>query len=415
MARTYLDWNASAPLRPEARRAMADAMDVAGNPSSAHAEGRAARALRERAREQVAALVGAEPDHVAFTSGATEAVNWALRHAPRTRGEKGGRAHGGDERGGKGAGEQADRPWAAFWVLDGEHAAVTAAAHAAVGSGAALHRIPLHPLTGDPRLDHVDAAAVTEAAPDALICLWEAQGETGAALGPGEAATVSSVSGAGGGDRALVFSDATQLVGKSASAADGATRAYRFDTDLAAVSAHKFGGPKGVGALLIRSGLDLPPLIHGGGQELRRRSGTENVLGLVGMGAAAAAALADLRAGLWEEVRARRERLWEGLAEITPSLVRLGGEARWRLDNTLALSAPGRKAESLLIQLDLSGLAVSAGSACSSGKLAASPVIAAMGLSPEIGAGTLRFSLGPSTTEADVDAALRAWSGLRLR
>lgn len=377
--RRFLDWNATAPLRPEARAAMAAALDLIGNPSSPHQEGRAARAAIERAREQVARLVGASAGEVVFTSGATEAINWALK----------------------------GRAWRRLRVAEGEHAAVRAAAEAMAAKGASLEFSPLRP-SGE--ID-VDAASTPSGSDEggALFAGWEAQGETGAAAAPGEIARLAASAGA------RAFSDATQLAGKTARHdADGATRGYRFETDLAAISAHKFGGPKGAGALLIREGLEIEPLMHGGGQEMRRRSGTENLAGVVGMGAAAEAASRDVESGVWDAVRELRDRLQAALCETTPGLVVIAAEAPWRLANTLAVAPPGARAESLLIRLDMAGIAVSAGSACSSGKMTASPALSAMGLTPEIAEAAIRISLGPTTTEADIEAFISAWRGLAL-
>ncbi|MEL6979693.1 MAG: aminotransferase class V-fold PLP-dependent enzyme [Pseudomonadota bacterium] len=375
--RVYLDWNASAPLRPEAKAALIDALDLTGNPSSQHSEGRRARAAIERAREQVARLVGAEPAEVVFTSGATEAANQALRATP----------------------------WRALRLSRGEHAAVLEAACAQGGEpGCALD-------WADPRPDGaLDAARMARPFEDegpALLVGAAAQGETGAAEPPGALCDWARAAGA------RAFCDATQLAGKAAfAAASGAAATYRFETEYAALSAHKFGGPRGVGALLARDGLAPEPLIRGGGQELRRRSGTENLAGIVAMGAAAEAAAADFARGVWESVLAMRRRLEVGVREARPDAVIHAEAAPWRLANTLSLAAPGLRAETLLMRLDLSGFAVSAGSACSSGKMSPSPVLAAMGVAPEIAAATIRISFGPATTEAEIDAFLAAWARL---
>ena len=378
-ARAYLDWNASAPLRPEARAAMASALDLVGNPSSPHQEGRAARAAIERAREQIALLVGAPPGEVALTSGATEAVNWAVK----------------------------GRAWDALILAAGEHASARAAAEAASSSrDVPLLRLDATKEGAPAGLEH---STLDDFEGAALFIGWEAQGETGAAAAPEQTNTLAAAMGA------LAFTDATQLAGKAAFNAAGDARAYRFETEFAAISAHKFGGPKGVGALLMRGAFDIPPLVHGGGQELRRRSGTENLAGIVGMGAAAEAALRDVKDGVWEAVREKRDRLQSALLEETPGLAVIAADAPWRLANTLTVAAPGAKAESLLIRLDMAGVAVSAGSACSSGKMSASPVLAAMGLSPKIAEAAVRISLGPTTTEAELEAFLGAWRGLKLK
>lgn len=372
--RLYLDWNASAPLRPEARAAMAAALDSVGNPSSQHAEGRAARAALETARRQVAALIHAAPNEIVFTSGATEAVNMVLK----------------------------GRAWSRVRVGAGEHAAVRAAAEAAAAAEEGVFETT--PMRPDGGLDTGAAARPFAGGGAFLAALSPAQGETGAAEPPGGLAAVERASGA------CVFADATQLAGKEIySEAGVAGGGFQFDTAFAAISAHKFGGPRGVGAVVIRDGEMLTPLLHGGGQELHRRSGTENVLGAVGMGAAAAAARRDLDAGVWEDVRRRRDYLEAALLTETPGLQVIAGQTPWRLANTLAVAAPGRSAESMLIKLDLGGVAVSAGSACSSGKMTPSPVLKAMATSPEVARCVVRISLGPITDEAEVDRFIAAW------
>lgn len=330
MARTYLDWNASAPLRPEARAAMAAALDVTGNPSSVHAEGRAARAIVERARGQVAAALGASGADIVFTSGATEAAALAL----------------------------AGRDLAASAV---EHEAVRAWTR------------PELVCDGDGRVAVVDPAG---------SALQVANGETGVIQDLPEG---------------LAVSDATQAFGKIPFAFDWS------GVGMAFVSAHKLGGPRGVGALAIRRGGDLTARIRGGGQEMGRRSGTENVAGIAGFGAAAEAAQGDLAAGLWDEVAELRNILEIALAEHAPETIFVGKGAE-RLPNTSTFALPGWVAETQVMQMDLAGFAVSAGSACSSGKVRGSPVLAAMGFDPDVAKAALRVSLGPGT---DREALLR--------
>ncbi|RMH41868.1 MAG: aminotransferase class V-fold PLP-dependent enzyme, partial [Alphaproteobacteria bacterium] len=184
--------------------------------------------------------------------------------------------------------------------------------------------------------------------------------------------------------------------------------------DMALVSAHKLGGPKGVGALVVRRGLDVAPMIRGGGQEMGRRSGTENVIGIAGFGAAAEAAARDLADGVWARVEALRDRLEMLVADGAKDTIFVGNESR-RLPNTSCLAVPGWKGETQVMQMDLAGFAVSAGSACSSGKARPSRALAAMGLGPQVAAGAIRVSLGPATTEAEVEAFARAWLDCHAR
>ena len=335
MSRAYLDWNASAPLRPEARRAMLASLDVAGNPSSVHAEGRAARAIVERARAQVAEALGAGDADVVFTSGATEAAALAL----------------------------AGRDLAASGV---EHEAVAA------WTREALRTAP-------------DGAVVVD--DPAGATLQAANGETGVVqvLHPG-----------------LAVVDATQAWGKIP---------FWFDASgarMAVVSAHKIGGPRGVGALVLRRGEDVAARIRGGGQEMGRRSGTENVAGIAGFGAAAEAAARDLAAGAWDEVARLRDALESHLEAGAPGTISVG-KGSPRLPNTLCLASLGWRGETQVMRMDLAGFAVSAGSACSSGRARASRVLLAMGLPPEVAGSAIRVSLGPLTTEAEVRGFAEAW------
>ncbi|WP_124112942.1 cysteine desulfurase family protein [Palleronia sp. THAF1] len=334
--RTYLDWNASAPLRSQARDAMAAAFDVMGNPSSIHAEGRAARAVVERARAQIAVAAGAEGADVVFVSGATEAA--ALACAGR-----------------------------ALSCAPVEHEAVLAWCSAV---------LPVDP-----------QGAVTVADP-ARTALQAANSETG---------VVQTL------PDGLAVVDATQAFGKLPFAFDWS------GAQMAFVSAHKVGGPKGIGALFLKRGLDLAAHIRGGGQEMGRRAGTENVAAIAGFGAAAEAAQADLDSGVWQAVAKRRDRLEDALRNEATDLTCVGKQAA-RLPNTSLLVAPGWKGETQVMQMDLAGFAVSAGSACSSGKLRGSGTLAAMGFSPEDAGCALRVSLGPTVTDDDVDRFVEAWT-----
>jgi cysteine desulfurase len=338
--RTYLDHNATTPLRVEARAAMLTAMDIVGNPSSVHAEGRAAKGIVEAARAQVAQAVGASNADVVFTSGATEAAALALA----------------------GRGLQAGPI---------EHDAV----HAWV----------------DPVLDVVDGAV--QVLDPARTTLQLANSETGIlqALPQG-----------------LAVSDITQGFGKVPFAFSWAGVGMIF------LSAHKFGGPKGVGALIFPQGTEIEAQIKGGGQEMGRRSGTENVIAIAGMGAAAAAAQADLAAGKWERV-AKLRNILETAIEAAEKNTIFVGKGVARLPNTSCFCSPGWKGETQVMAMDLAGFAVSAGSACSSGKVKTSRVLRALGLDDEAAASALRVSLGIDTTEDEVMRFVQAWSEKRAR
>jgi cysteine desulfurase len=369
--RVYLDWNATAPLRSEARAAMEAAWELAGNPSSVHAEGRQARRLVEEARATVANAVGALPRNVVFTSGGTEANALALTPGIR-----------------RGAGAAAER----LVVSAIEHASVLAGGRFSPDSIGAVGVMR----TGV--LDLAQLRAAIDAKPPALVSIMLANNETGALQPVREAADI--VHAAGG----LLHVDAIQALGKVA-----------FDigalgADLLTLSAHKIGGPKGVGAVVLAEDLNgFAPLLRGGGQELGRRAGTENVAGIAGFGAALKAAMGAL-SGDAARVEELRNRLEQGLRRTTGIIV-FSGDKR-RLPNTTLFTVPGLKAETAVIGFDLAGIAVSSGSACSSGKVQPSHVLEAMGFSPEIAQGAVRLSLGWSTSSADVDRCLEAWRKL---
>jgi cysteine desulfurase len=368
--RIYLDWNATTPLRPEAKAAMAHAWEIGGNPSSVHAEGRQARRLVEDARLAVAASVGAEAANVIFTSGGTEANSLALTPGLR-----------------RGKGPVAER----LLTSAIEHASVLSGARFAAE---AVGRIGVTP-AGIVDLDHLRALLD---GPPALVSIMLANNETGAIQPVAEAARI--VHEAGG----LLHVDAIQALGKIP--IDLAST----DADLLSLSAHKIGGPKGVGALVLAEGIEgLPPLLRGGGQEKGRRAGTEDVAGIAGFGAAARAALIAQKHDTVQE-EGLRTRLETGLREM-PGTVIFAGEVQ-RLPNTVLFSVPGMRAETAVIGFDLAGIAVSSGSACSSGKVQPSHVVEAMGYGPELAQGAVRLSLGWSTTEADIDSALKAWRKL---
>jgi cysteine desulfurase len=363
--RAYFDWNASAPLRPEAREAMAAAMDATGNPSSVHAEGRHARELVETAREQVAALVGASAAEVVFTSGATEANAWALSG------------------------------WDTIFLSGIEHESVRAPAKI---SGARLVDIPAGP-EGRARIDDVAPFALDhERLGRTVVTLQMANNETGILQPVAEAVSFAREHGHS------VHTDATQAAGRVPIDFAG------LGVDLLSLSSHKLGGPKGVGALVIRDGVTIPPLIAGGGQERRRRAGTENVAAIVGFGAAASLALDDLEKVA--ALAARRDAIERDLIELAPECVVIG-QSSPRIANTLCIAWPGKSAETTVIKLDLAGVAVSAGSACSSGKVGSSHVLEAMGLAADMAKSAIRVSLGPTTSDRDIQRLLAAWLAVR--
>lgn len=332
--RVYLDHNATTPLRPEARAAMMAAMDAA-NPSSVHAEGRAARGIVERARAQVAAAVGCKPAEVVFTSGATEAAS-------------------------------------------------------------VLARLP-------------GPVVVDEAAHDALWAhrrAGEGAGTLALGLASGETGIVAALPEPLAGRRLLI--DVSQAVGR-------VPFAFGWSgADLAIVSAHKLGGPRGAGALIVREGLDVPPLVQGGGQEMGRRAGTENVAAIAGFGAAAEAAVRDLACGAWDRVAQLRDYLEAAVASVAPETIFVGNDGP-RLPNTTLMVTRGWLGETQVMAMDLAGIAVSAGSACSSGKVGASRALRALGFDDTEARCALRASLGLQTTEDEVARLVGAWCAARAR
>jgi cysteine desulfurase len=315
---------------------MAAAMDVAGNPSSVHAEGRAAKALVEKARAQVAAALGAEGADIVFTSGATEAAALAC----------------------------AGRGLTSAAV---EHEAVAAWCDASLP---------------------VDAQGRVVVADPARSALQLANSETGILQ--------DLPSG-------LAVSDLTQAFGKVPFAFNW------LGCDMGLVSAHKLGGPKGIGALVLRRGIDVPPQMKGGGQEMGRRAGTENLIGIAGFAAAATAAARDLANGVWDEVAEIRNILESELSASGIGTISVGNGAR-RLPNTSCLVAPGWRGETQVMAMDLAGFAISAGSACSSGKVRASRVLTAMGFDPALAGQAIRVSIGPGVTKDDVVRFAKVWT-----
>jgi cysteine desulfurase len=371
LERIYLDWNATTPLRREAREAMAAAWELQGNPSSVHAEGRQARRLVEEARASIAGAVGAMPRNVIFTSGGTEANALALTSGLRL-----------------------------ISGLPAERLVVSAIEHASVLAGG---RFPTDAIgtvgvTRSGLLDLNQLRVLLDGRPPALVSVMLANNETGAVQPVAAAAEL--VHAAGG----LLHVDAIQAFGK-----------IPFDintlhADLVTLSAHKIGGPQGAGALVVAEGmLGFEPLLRGGGQELGRRAGTENVPGIAGFGAATRAATAALASDAIR-LESLRNRLESGLRQ-TPGAIVFSDEAP-RLPNTTLFTVPGVSAETAVIGFDLAGFAVSSGSACSSGKVQPSHVLKAMGFGPELAQGAVRLSLGWSTSSADIDRCLEAWRKL---
>jgi cysteine desulfurase len=363
--RTYLDWNATAPLRPEARAAMEKALDLVGNPSSVHAEGRAARHLVETARAEVAALVGAQPAQVTFTSGATEANTLALNPffgeaTPRDR----------------------------LFVSAVEHPSVLCGGRF---SAVAIEELPVD-ADGIVELHALESAMARAKHP--LVSVMLANNETGVIQPIRAVADIVHT------DGGLLHVDAAQGAGRIDCRID------ELGADLMSLSAHKLGGPQGVGALIRRGDLQIEPLVKGGGQERGLRAGTENVPAIAGFGAAAAAA-GTARQGDALRMARLRDRFEAGLKAAFPPAV-IFGEGTERLPNTSLFAVPGLKAETAIISFDLKGIALSSGAACSSGKVASSSVLKAMGVAPELAAGALRMSLGWSTTERDIDNLLAA-------
>ena len=360
----YLDYNATALGRPEVGVAVADALALAGNPSSVHAPGRRARACLEDARAQVAALAGTSPENLLFTGSGTEANNLALSGPRPARILASAIEHPSILR------PAAERP--------GGFALIPVDGHGVVDLGA------LKALLAEPSDGPV------------LVTVMMANNETGVLQPSEKVVEIAKQAGA------LVHIDAVQAAGRVALEFD------RLGADLMSLSAHKLGGPKGVGVLVKRAEITLAPLIAGGGQERSLRAGTENLPGIAGFGRAALSALAELTGGTEiERQRDLRDRLEATIAAATPAVVVVGGQVP-RLVNTSCLAFPGVAAETLVIAFDLEGFAISAGSACSSGKVEASHVLAAMDLAPGLASSAIRVSVGYATTIQEIDAFVAA-------
>ena len=365
--RAYFDWNATAPLRAEARAAVAAVLGLTGNASSVHAEGRAARHIVEKAREKVAALVGVEARNVTFTSSATEANMLALTPAMEIGGAK----------------DLRDKLF------------ISAIEHPSVRSGG---RFPAElveelPVSGDGVLDLNVLRSALARAEHPLVSVMLANNETGVIQPIREIAAI--VHAADG----VLHVDAVQGPGRISCDIND------LGADLMSLSAHKLGGPQGAGALIRRGDIHIAdPLIKGGGQERGLRAGTENVAAIAGFGAAAAVAANRADA---ERMVVLRDRIEAAIKASLPDAVIFGENAR-RLPNTTLFAVPGMKAETAIISFDLNGIAVSSGSACSSGKVQASHVLAAIGVEPSLAQGAVRISLGWSTSEGDAEILLAA-------
>jgi len=357
--RIYLDHNATAPLRAEVRAAMLPFLGPPANPSSPHREGARARSVLETARAQVAALIGAAPAEIVFTSGATEANNLAVRGTATRRG---------------------------IVTTAIEHASVLETARAV---GAPLAVVPVD---GEGRVNAERVVAACEAR-TGLVSVGLANGEVGSV------APVARIAAGLEGRGILVHSDAAQAAGRIP------VDVAALGVDLLSLSAHKMGGPAGVGALWVRRGVELAAQTTGGPQERGRRAGTENVAAIVGFGVAAELARVDLVANT-AAAAGLVERLWTGLRARVPGVARNGPADGPRLPNTLNVSFPGCAGESLLVLLDLAGVAISLGSACAAGAAEPSHVLLAMGRDRDTARSGVRLSVGPCTTAADIDRVL---------
>jgi cysteine desulfurase len=373
----YLDYAATTPLRPEVREAMLSALGERwGNPSSVHRWGREARAALEDARARLAAVIGASPAEVVFTRGGTEADNLAVLGRARADGSR------------------------AVAISAIEHKAVLASAKVLAAEGGMARTIPVD---ADGRVDLDALAEIVQSDRPAVVSVMWANNEVGVLQPVEQIAAICAEAGV------AFHTDAVQALGKLP------VRMDRVPVALAAFSAHKLGGPRGTGALFVRRGTQLHPLLHGGGQERGLRSGTEDVAAAVGFALAAELAEAE-REAVMARMGVLRDRLEAGLCARVPGL-RVNAAAAPRLPTISNVSAPGADAEMLLMALDLEGIAASSGSACSSGAVEPSHVLTAMGLPADVAGPSVRFSLGRETTDADIDRALGVFPAVieRLR
>ncbi len=370
MTSTYLDYNATAPLHPEARDAMVAALDVIGNASSVHEPGRRARAVVETARDKVADFVGAEASEVIFTSGATEANNWVMA--------------GG---------------WERIILAPIEHESIYVPA---LNSKSHVDEV---------RVDENGVADVGQIAERVLlsndfsfdepartaITLQVANNETGALQPVAQTAAFARQHGL------FMHTDAVQGAGRVS------LDFHALGVDAMSLSAHKIGGPKGIGALVLKDYVAMPTFIQGGGQERRRRAGTENVAAIAGFGAAVEAAGRELEN--IKRIATLRDQLEVGLKDIDPDIAVLSIDVP-RIANTTCFAAPGKRAETTLIRLDLAGVAVSSGAACSSGKVGISRALDAMRVPKDLAQSAIRISIGHATTEDEIRHFLKVWKAL---
>jgi cysteine desulfurase len=374
----YFDWNATAPLRPAARQAMADALELTGNPSSVHVAGRAARAMVERARLQILDSVGAPKANLIFTASGTEALNLALRGLVHAAAEKGER-------------------FTRLIVSAVEHDCVLQTARALEADTPGLRLSAIAPNAHGVVEPDSLRRTLMEGKGRALVAIMLANNETGVLNPIPKLAKVAREQGA------AFVCDAVQAWGRIP------VDANVLNVDALVLSAHKGGGPKGAGALIVKEGVTLSPQLRGGGQEFGLRAGTHNVAAIAGFGAAG-----PFDAGEWSRLGESRDALERDLLAAAPEAVIYGREAP-RLPNTICIGLPGLTAETQVIALDMDGVAVSAGAACSSGKVRPSHVLTAMGASPEAAAAAIRISFGPSTSAADFTRLLKAWTALSAR
>jgi cysteine desulfurase len=373
----YLDYAATTPLRPQVREATAPYLGAEfGNPSSIHSHGRAARVALETARRRVLEAVGASTGRLIFTGSGSEADNLAILGFARR------------------------HPDGCVVRSSIEHKAVTEATRVLAARGYDVRVAPVDS-RGVLDLGALSRLLPTDGRPTLVSVMW-ANNETGAIQPVGQVAALCRH------HRAVFHSDAVQALGKLPLQLD------ELEIDLLSLSAHKLGGPKGVGALVVRGDIELEPLIYGGGQEGGLRSGTENVAGIVGFAEAAAIAAAELEeeAAAW---RSLRERLEAGLRAALPEIAVNGGDAPERLPNVLNISVPDVDIEGLLTSLDLEGICVSSGSACTTGSVEPSHVIKAMGREGDYARNTIRLSIGWGTRAADIEYVLEKFPGLVQR
>lgn len=364
----YLDYNATAPLLPEVKKAMSDALDIIGNPSSIHGFGRTMRKHVEQAREKIATLVKTDPTHVTFTSGATEANNWVLFGAPVER----------------------------ILISAIEHPSI-------IDLAKEKSNIEIIPIKEN---GVIDLAALENALKKdtrkTLVSVMWVNNETGVIQPTKEIAELTKKYGA------LFHTDAVQALGRLDIDLEETT------IDYVSISAHKIGGPPGIGALIYGHDTPLNKFIHGGGQERRRRAGTENTLGIIGFGAAAE--VAATTKARYEELAVWRNELEAKMAQAVPEAIFVGQESV-RAGNTIQIILPHASSEKQLIAFDLAGIAVSSGSACSSGSVKPSHVLQAMGISNELAKCAIRVSMGFSTQKNELDTFFQVWvaNSQRLR